>query len=304
MELRHLRAFLAVAEEQSFTRAAARLCLTQPALSQQIRDLERIAGVRLFERSARWVRLTPAGSALLDPARQAIDAAAEVRAVARQHARSETGRLRVGLFYGGAAELTRPILAAYRHHFPQVTVLISRPDHRFMHTAVLDGDLDLAFVRAPVTSTRLSVTDLFEEPRMLAVSLRHPLADAKEISVHDVLDLPLIGVPPWVPAPWRRFWSLDSHRNGSPAPFTAENATVQAALGAVAAGRAVMPTAAILARAPQISGIHFVRLTHTPGSRVALTTRRGDQRPQILGFIETAQFTTHKLQNLVGGFSV
>jgi DNA-binding transcriptional LysR family regulator len=302
MEFRHLRAFLAIAEEASFTRAAARLYLTQSALSQQIRDLERGIGAPLFHRSAHWVRLTPTGEALLEPASRTVDAAAEALAIARQHARSDNGQLKVGLFYGGAAELTRPILATYRKRFPNLQVQVSRPDHRTMHTAVADGDLDLAFVRSPVVSPRLTVTDLFEEPRLLAVSAHHPLADAGDISVHDVLDLPLVNVPPWVPHPWWQFWSLAAHRNGSTAPLSdIPVANVLQALHTVTTGHAVMPTAAVLARAPGTPEIHFIRLTHTPGSRVSLTTRHDDRRLAVIAFIETAHLVTSKLHNLIDG---
>jgi hypothetical protein len=145
------------------------------------------------------------------------------------------------------------------------------------------------------------VTDLFEEPRLLAVSLSHPLAGTSHIPVHDVLEFPLVNVPPWVPAPWREFWSLALHRNGLPAPLSGEVATVGQALHAVAAGHAVMPTAAILARGPAIAGVHFTRLTHTPGSRVALATRHGDQRLAVTGFIETAHLVARELHTLIEG---
>src|SRR5262245_6712487 len=122
MELRHLRYFLAVAEELHFSRAAERLKMAQPPLSQQIRQLEDELGVRLFERSNRRVQLTDAGRLILEEAKRAIEQADRVAAMARNAAEGSAGFLRVG-FSSSAPYTTLPeILRAFRARFPKVVL--------------------------------------------------------------------------------------------------------------------------------------------------------------------------------------
>ncbi|WHT16768.1 LysR family transcriptional regulator [Crossiella sp. CA-258035] len=120
VELRHLRYFLAVAEDSSFTRAARRLRVSQPTLSQQIRALERTVGGPLFDRLPSGARLTPAEQALLEPARRAITTVREGLQTAGEVVRSAAGKLRVGLIYGGAGAVTQPILSAFGKAFPHI----------------------------------------------------------------------------------------------------------------------------------------------------------------------------------------
>ncbi|HWO17519.1 MAG TPA: LysR family transcriptional regulator, partial [Kofleriaceae bacterium] len=118
LTLPRLRAFLAVADEQSFTRAAARLHVAQQALSATVRRLERELGARLFERTTREVRLTPAGEAMLDAARRALGELERGISEARRIERRGRGSLSVGVMAGAALELTDPILAAFARELP------------------------------------------------------------------------------------------------------------------------------------------------------------------------------------------
>src|SRR5215203_126546 len=144
MELRHLRYFIAVAEELHFGRAAQRLCITQPPLSFQIQSLERELGVQLFVRG-RQVLLTEAGRALLAKAREAIEAAAAARA-AQQASTTINGRLRVGYPAAGVFELPPLALRTFQERFPDVgteTVVGATGTHL---EALADEQLDVAFV--------------------------------------------------------------------------------------------------------------------------------------------------------------
>ena len=175
IELRHLRYFVAVAEELSFTRAAERLHLAQPALSQQIRQLEDRLSAPLFLRTPR-VALTPAGTALLPAARRALTQVQQAAAIATKVGAGRTAVLHVGL--SSAASLTP---------FPRVVrdFMARRPDiairMREMHStdqldAIRSGALDVAVVRETVTDDSLALRELLREPLMIILPSRHHLA--------------------------------------------------------------------------------------------------------------------------------
>ena len=194
MELRQLRYFVTVAEELHFGRAAERLHIVQPAVSQQISRLERELGVRLFDRSPRRVRLTAAGERLLAEARAALAAADRVTAVAATLADTRRGLLRVGVSPGMTAGLDRG-LAALRGANPHLDVdleLVSLPAADQL-AAVARGELDFALVRAarPAPGLRLQVVELWRDPVVVAFPAAHPLARRPAVKLQDLADLPL-----------------------------------------------------------------------------------------------------------------
>ena len=129
MELRHLRYFVAVAEELHFGRAAARLHIAQPPLSRQIRDLEREVGTPLFERVARGVELTAAGRAVLPEARLMLAQAARAQRTAERAARGEIGRLRVGFVEAATYSRVLPeVLGFFRMHLPNIGISLFEMD--------------------------------------------------------------------------------------------------------------------------------------------------------------------------------
>ena len=182
IELRHLRYFVAVAEELHFGRAARRLNLAQPPLSQQIRKLEEIVGHQLFLRTSRAVKLTSAGEALLDRARHTLrrigDDLEEVRSVGR----GEVGFLKVGFI--GSAMLTRlpGILGGYRRRFPNVNLQLHEFHTSGVIRAILDGALDIGFLRDSGPVDGLHLIPLFSEPFIAVVPRRHPLAKRKTLT--------------------------------------------------------------------------------------------------------------------------
>ncbi|NUW40864.1 LysR substrate-binding domain-containing protein [Nonomuraea rhodomycinica] len=192
MELRQVRCFVAVAEELHFGRAAERLLLGQPAVSQHIRRLERELRVELFDRSPRHVRLTAAGELFLPGARRMLAAEEEARASVAELAEGRTGVLRLGTVSGLGPRLDR-ILDAYERHAPGVRVeLVSLPVKERL--AQLAGDrLDAAFVRAavPDDSPELRLIPLWEEELLIALPARHPLAAGDQPALPDLAGLPL-----------------------------------------------------------------------------------------------------------------
>jgi len=184
MELRHLRYFIAVAEEGHITRAAERLGMQQPPLSRQIKEIERELDVQLFRRKARGVELTDAGRILLDDARAMLVNLDHSFESTRRAARGEQGRLSVGYTSAAACHPLVPrVIREFRKAFPLVSV---SPTEGFPHDLVeciRNEQLDLAFIRTPVTSPKGMVIDrLLEEGLVVALPGDHPLAQGKNVA--------------------------------------------------------------------------------------------------------------------------
>lgn len=163
--LRQLRAFLAVVEVGSVSLAARALNLTQPAVSQQLRELERVVGVRLLDRAAGRVIPNAAGAALLDPARRAMAAAEDAAAIAAEHGRGDAGRLRLGTGATACIHLLPPVLAALKRAMPGLAVTVAIGNTGEILPRLEAGDLDAALVTLPAPASRaLSVTRLLSDP--------------------------------------------------------------------------------------------------------------------------------------------
>ena len=192
MELRQLRYFVTVAEELHFGRAAERLLIGQPAVSQQIRRLERELKVDLFDRTPRLVRLTPAGEVFLPAARAVLTAEDAAHALAADLTADRLGTFRLGSITGLGERLER-ILDAFGQHAPGLRVeLVSLPvRERLAHLA--DGRLDAAFVRGagPQESDEIRHLPLWQDELMAAVPARHPLAQQPSVRLADLAELPL-----------------------------------------------------------------------------------------------------------------
>ena len=192
MELRHLRYFVAVAEELNFTRAAARLHTSQPSLSQQIRQLEAAVGVRLLERSRQHVALTSAGRVFLREAKEILGRVEHAGRLAKQAADGRAGDLSVGTFPAADVRILptlRPLLAA---HFPDLRLILHSKYALEPVTGLLAGTLDVAFVRGPIESDQLQSRELLREQIVMMLPAHHPLACRKRVPVELLNDLPCI----------------------------------------------------------------------------------------------------------------
>ncbi|WP_018990466.1 LysR substrate-binding domain-containing protein [Aromatoleum toluclasticum] len=199
MELRHLRYFVAVAEELSFTRAAERLHIGQPPLSMQIRDLEEEIGTRLFERSKRRVALTEAGLRFLEHAREILARSQAATDEARRAGRGELGELRVGFTSSLPYTTTlADVLHTYRRDFPQVGLLLREMFTVDQFEALLRGDIDVGFVRyrgldvPPGIVTR----EIGRDALRLVVNSSHPLAVRTEVSLAELREEGFVAYPP------------------------------------------------------------------------------------------------------------
>jgi DNA-binding transcriptional LysR family regulator len=300
VELRHLRYFLAVAEELSFTRAANRLYIGQPTLSQQIRALEKSIGGPLFYREQAGVRLTAAGVALLAPARRALAGVQDAIQAGRDATAVPETVLRIGLCYA-AGTITEPVLGAYRTLFPRVRLAFRELTRPAVCDDLTDDRVDVAITRLPLDPERLAWHTLRREPRILGVAAGHPLADAAEVHVEEILHLrmPRLGPPDDVGV--CAYWRLDDYRNGEPPPLTGDPvSTVLEVAHTVAYGESIAVGVPSLRRFLGIAGraLRPVALRGVSDSEVVVARRRTDRRPAVLAFCDTAAEVAGRLRAL------
>jgi len=196
IELRHLRYFVAVAEELHFGRAALRLHLAQPPLSQQIRKLEEILGYPLFLRTSRAVKLTSAGEVFLERSRRTLRNVQEDMEEARSVGRGEEGFLRVG-FIGSAMLTAVPsMLGRYRRLYPKVNLQLHESYTSAVVQRLLKGELDAGFLRDGGETDGLRVERLFSEPFIAVLPSKHALAKYKTISPRELGEEPFVFFAP------------------------------------------------------------------------------------------------------------
>jgi len=179
MELRHLRYFLAVAEERHFTRAAERVGIQQPPLSLQIKQLEEELGTPLFVRQSRGVELTEAGAAFVEEARAILEQVEQAKTHIQRLSRGEAGRIRIGFAGATYFEPTAPALIRdYRARYPDVQLQPEQSNTAELVQALIDGTVDAAFVHTPIgTAPGLECLPLVDEEMLLALPANHALAD-------------------------------------------------------------------------------------------------------------------------------
>jgi DNA-binding transcriptional LysR family regulator len=197
MELRQLRYFIAVAEEASFTRGAQRLLVAQPAVSQQIRRLERELGEPLFTRDSRSVALTAAGETLLPHARATLSAAARAREAVSALGKLLAGRLRVGLVQAQPDSWVVGLLGAFHERYPQVRIALLDDDPGPLFDGVASGELDVAFVGlAQAPPPGVDVELVSAEPLVVAVANGHRLARRRRLGIADLAGHALASLVP------------------------------------------------------------------------------------------------------------
>jgi DNA-binding transcriptional LysR family regulator len=219
-----LRYFVTVSEEGQITRAAKRLHLAQPALSQAIAQLESELGVELLLRHPRGVTLTSAGEAFLIKARAVLAAEAETAQMALSLRRAASDAIAIGFIGPPPAISTPELFAAFTERNPQAQVSFMDLSFPCGRTSSWLETVDVAFCHAPLSEQGLCAQPVRVEPRAVMAHRAHPLARRSELAVADVLDETFISYHPNVQAEWAGFHSLDDHRGGPPARLTSDHA--------------------------------------------------------------------------------
>lgn len=279
---RVLRYFLTVAEERHFRRAAERLYITSPALSQQIRQLESILGVELFRRTSRSVELTAHGTELLPLARAAV---ASNDAIGAWVATTKTRRprLRVGFMSTAAGDLTQRILSAARASPRGFDVELHHLDWGEQTRAVIDGRVDAAFVREPVALEGIRCTEVLAEPRVVMLPAGHHLAGRDSVSFADIRDevfMPsAIGGREWVD-----YWLVEPRPGGRPAKRGPAVSSVEEMLENCAGGRGIAVTAGSVPKFYAHPQVRFVPIGDLLPNHVLLAVAADETRTVVTDF--------------------
>jgi DNA-binding transcriptional LysR family regulator len=241
-----LRLLLIIAEELHFGRAAARLFMSQPALSRQLGSLERRLGFTLFERTSRTVRTTEGCRALLPYAQAVVRTMDRFRHTAQEHHRGPSGRLVVGAIGAEAAmPHARATLDELRARHPHVTVEVRNLNFVDHVTRLTDGEVDVVFLRPPVPPG-IQILHMAGETRVVCLPSSDPLAARASVTLADLAGRPVVDMPPQVPRIWWDFWVTDPRPDGSPVRYGPVATDLEALLHIVAVGSAVafLPAAA------------------------------------------------------------
>ncbi|WP_395942824.1 LysR family transcriptional regulator [Brevundimonas sp.] len=296
MELRHIRYFLAVAEEGNFTRAAARLGIGQPPLSQQIKDLEAEVGTALFHRIPRGAELTAAGEAFLEGVRDMPDQARGAAEAARRTARGEIGSLRIGFTGSGAFNALVPhIIRDYRRAAPGVDLTLEETNSNGLVAALRAGTMDVAFLRpGAVSEEGLRFRTMAREPMVAAVPASHPLAqigpggERKPIHLADLAEDAFI-LTPRVLGPSLFDLTVDACRAAGFEPIQGQSAPqIASVLALVSAEFGVALTPASMRDALSTGVVYLDLLAPAPFAPLALASRRDDRSPAVSAFISLA----------------
>jgi DNA-binding transcriptional LysR family regulator len=288
LDFRGLRYFVAVAEELHFTRAAERLYIAQPALSEQIRRLEEELGVQLLRRTTRKVELTPAGREFLSHARRILAEADEALADAMRAARGETGSIRVATGTTAGVEQVPRILRAFSEARPLVHLDLRQTGWEDHSGGLRGGSVDAAFVWLPFGSERLSFAVLHEEPRVVALEAGHPLASERELRVEQFVEGPWVEDPDPDPVALS-FWTCADFRGDAPAQRGPRVRSMEGMLEAVRAGLCIATLPRSQAQDSAWPGIAFRPVADLTPATLALAWRAADETPAVQALVETAR---------------
>jgi DNA-binding transcriptional LysR family regulator len=302
MELRHLRYFIAVAEEGHMTRAAERLGIQQPPLSQQIRALEIELDVQLFHRKPRGMELTDAGLALLDHARSILSQVDRALASTRRTARGEQGRVAVGFTSSAPFHPFVPrVIRTFRELSPLVSLVLEESGSGELVQALHSEEIDAAFIRSPIADlVGLEVTPLLEEEMLAALPTGHEHATSN----NDPDRLPLASLAKETFVLYKRPGGpglydtiITACRGAGFSPHVGQEAPrILSTLNLVAAGLGVSIVPASLRRL-EMDGVVYRSLTtdQQPLAPLILACRRGENAAAVQRFIDLVKQTAKQM---------
>lgn len=291
VHVRDLRYFVAVAEELHFTRAAEKSYVSQPALSKQIRALERQLGAELFRRDRQGVALTAAGAALLPYAERLLATWAEGASALAEVTAAERSTLVVGMSTSpGRGGLLPAIRSRFTAARPEANVRLRQVSWDDPTAGLADGDADVAFVWLPLPDAeRYGWTVVAEEPRLVALPDTHPLAARSEVDFADLADEPFLALPTDA-GPLRDHWLALDERDGQLPRIGAEIASTEETYEALVAGLGICLVATGNAHLITLGGVVTRPVHGISPSRYALAWRREDgARPLVRAYAEACR---------------
>ena len=286
MELRHLRYFLAVAEELHFGRAAARIHIAQPPLSKQIQQLEKEIGVQLFKRSKRSVELTNAGKIFQREALGILKSLEHAIKKAKLAGWGDAGWLSIGFIASSTYDVLPIILREFKKKHPQVELVLQEIQSSEQNQALREGRIHVSFARFPKSESGLVFETIFSEQLVAALPQAHPLNKKGFLRLADLANEPFI-LQPHPPSPHTDN-TLQIFANAGFTPQIVQTVEeVHTALGLVAAGIGITLLPSSIQNV-QMRGIAFRKLKNpTPILEMKMGYRADETSPALASFIET-----------------
>ncbi len=284
MELRHLRYFVAVAEELHFGRAARRLLMTQPPLSMQIQQLEREVGVTLLRRTKRNVELTDAGKQLLIHARKVIQAADEAILVTQRAQQGKVGELDIAFASDIANRVLPPLIKDYRARFPDVELRLRETPTAEQVTLLLTDQVHVGFLHPPIPSDGLNIRLLKEEYMILAIPAGHRLAGSAPVELSELANESFVRYPRRLnPGSHDMIWGRLVEA-GVQLHVAQEAGQVTTLLSLVASGvgLAILPSSV---RALEREGVEYRELAHPIPLQIGVAWRADATNPILAGLL-------------------
>ena len=288
LDSRRLRVFLTVARELHFSRAARQLHISQPALSQQVRALERDLRVELFVRTSRQVELTPAGRALADAAPRALHELDRAIETARQAAVGSFGRLVIGSVRTGLAGVVPRVMRTVARDRPELRLEVIQMDTDAALRALVDRRIDVGVVRAAAPVENLVIEPLVAEGLVLALPVDHPLAPAERIDPAGLAGQRFVSWPRHLGADFFDIVVGYCRDHGFSPAVVAEGDDIDTQLALVAAGLGVSLQPAFYAGAVPTGVVFRPLLGPTPRVALQMAWRR-DRSPAVDHFVEAAR---------------
>lgn len=286
MELRHLRYFVAVAEELHFGRAAERLFMAQPPLSQQIQQLEREIGASLFQRTSRRVQLTAAGQVFLEEARQILARVETAVETAQRASRGEVGRLSIGFSASATYDVLPEVLRGFRARFPEVELLLSELTAAEQAQALHDQKIQIGLARPFIEDTTIVVESVVQEPFVVALPERHPLTAETEIELGRLAGEPFIQFPAYPKPSYADLVTAVCQAAGFVPTVAQEVREMQTAISLVAAGMGVAILPASVQHLQRQGVVYRSLPPETPQTEMVMAYRRDDLSPVLSAFCE------------------
>ena len=287
MNLRQLRYFLAVAELLHFGRAAQRLNMAQPPLSQQIKQLEVELGVQLFERTKRRVRLTEAGSALRAEAQQILTQVEAARKRVQQVARGETGRLVIAFVSSAMYSVLPPWISAFRQRYPKVVLSFEEATSLEQMEGLRSRQIDVGFVHPPIVDDEMASRVVWREPMVAVLSKGHPLSSGKGVAIAQLAKEPFVLMQrPLSGGLYDKV--VDFCRQAGFSPMVVQCAPqLQTIMGLVAAklGVSILPAAAKKLKREDVCYRPFVE--KTPTVELVMVWRQDETSTVVKNFVDS-----------------